>query len=215
MKSSNIAAVAIGAAVMAALLAYPAFATTASTKTSPTTASGAAAAAASGSSPAVTPSPNAMNRDPGIFLAHGGPFGGGRGGGGRSQTTTFTNGQTITLTSTSGNYYVVGTQGKTNGTASGTLTFTVTGKLSAGYILNVGGNLVVAGTTYSVTSGSAVMGSGGAGIQGQGATSSSGSFIVRAQARGDFSGTTTATVALDFSNGTTEYAVLLTSTITG
>jgi hypothetical protein len=218
MKSSNIAAVAIGAAVMAALLAYPALATTASTNTSPTTASGAvaaAAAAASGSSPAVTPSPNAMNRGPGVFLAHGGPFGGGRGGGRSQTTTTFTNGQTITLTSTSGNYYVVGTQGKTNGTASGTLTFTVAGKLSAGYILNVGGNLVVAGTTYSVTSGSAVMGSGGAGIQGQGATSSSGSFIVRAQARGDFSGTTTAKVALDFINGTTEYAVLLTSTIAG
>jgi hypothetical protein len=211
MKTSNIAVVALGAAVMAALLAYPAFATTASTNTSPTTISGAAAAVSS--SPAVTPSPNVMNRGPGFFLAHGGPFGGGRGG--QSQTTTFSNGQTITLTSTSGNYYVVGTKGKTNGTASGTLTFTVTGKLSAGYVLNVGGSLVVNGTTYNVTSGSAVMGPGGAGIQGQGATSSSGSYIVRAQARGDFSGTTTATVALDFSNGTTEYAVLLTSTIQG
>jgi hypothetical protein len=212
MKTSNIAVVALGAAVVAALLAYPAFATTASTNASPATTSGAAAAAAS-SSLAVTPSPNLMNRGPGFFPAHGGPFGGDRGG--RSQATTFTTGQTITLTSSSGNYYVVGTQGKTNGTASGTLTFTVTGKLSAGYILNIGGTLVVNGTTYNVTSGSAMMGPGGAGIQGQGATNSSGSYMVRAQARGDFSGTTTARVALDFSNGTTEYAVLLTSTITG
>jgi hypothetical protein len=142
----------------------------------------------------------------------GGQFGGGRG---QSQATTFSNGQTITLTSTSGNYYVVGTQGKTNGTASGTLTFTVTGKLTGGYVLSIGGNLVVNGTTYNVTSGSAMMGLGGSGIQGEGATSSSGSYIVRATARGDFSGTTTSRVALDFSNGTTEYAVSLTSTITG
>jgi len=56
---------------------------------------------------------------------------------------------------------------------------------------------------------------GGSGIQGQGATSSSGSFILRASARGDFSGTTTGTVSVDFSNGTTEYAVFLTTTIQG
>jgi len=146
-------------------------------------------------------------------------FGGGRAGGrgvhGQTQAATFTTGQVITLTSTSGSYFVVGTQGKTNGTASGTLTFTVAGKLTGGYILNVGGSLTVNGTTYNVTSGSAAMGPGGSGIQGEGATSSSGSYIVRATARGDFSGTTTATVSLDFSNGTTEYAVSLTSTITG
>ena len=59
------------------------------------------------------------------------------------------------------------------------------------------------------------MGPGGSGIQGQGATSSSGSFIMRASARGDFRGTTTAMVSVDFSNGTTEYAVFLTSTIQG
>jgi len=144
-----------------------------------------------------------------------GPFGGGGGGRGQAQAATFTTGQTITLTSTAGSYFVVGTQGKTNGTASGTLTLTVDGKLTAGYILSVGGSVTVAGTTYNVTSGSAVMGPGGANIQGEGATSSSGSYILRATARGNFSGTTSAKVTLDFSNGTTEYAVSLTSTITG
>jgi hypothetical protein len=214
MKASNIAVVALGVAVAAALFAYPAFANTASTNASPTGSAG--AAVASSSSQAIAPSSSVMNRGPGLFLAHGGPYGGHRGGyEGRTQTTTFSNGQTITLTSTSGRFYVAGTNGKTNGTASGTLTFTVAGKLSGGYVLNIGGNLVVNGTTYNVASGSATMGLGGLGIQGQGTTSSSGSFIVRAQARGDFSGTTTATVALDFSNGTTEYAVLLTSTIQG
>jgi hypothetical protein len=211
MKTSNIAVVALGAAIMAAFLAYPAFATTASTN-SPTQSTSPIAAPPGGAATALMPAP--MQHIAGFFGGHGGgPFRGGRGG--QSQATIFSDGQTITLTSTNGNYYVVGTQGTTNGTASGTLRFTVAGKLSAGYILNIGGSLTVNGTTYNVTSGSAVMGPGGAGIQGEGATSSSGSYIVRATARGDFSGTTTARVSLDFSNGTTEYAVLLTSTITG
>ncbi len=211
MKTSHVAVVALGAAVMAALLAYPVFAATASANASPTTIS--SGAAASGS-PATAPSPNVMHRGPGFFWANGGPFGDGRGG--RSQpTTTFSNGQTITLTSTSGTYYVVGTQGKTNGTASGTLTFTVAGNLRAGYIVNIAGSIVVNGTAYNITSGSGTMGPGGASIMGQGATSSSGSYILRAYARGDFSGTTSARVSVDFSNGTTEYAVFLTSSIQG
>jgi hypothetical protein len=212
MKTTNVAVVALGAAVMAALLAYPAFATTAQNNISPTTTSGSApAAAGSTNTAAMAPIPKGMHPGPGFRGGGRGPFGQG----GAGQTTTFTNGQTITLTSTKGEYFVVGSNGKTNGTASGTLTFTVTGKLTAGYILNVGGSLTVNGTTYNVTSGSALMGPGGSGIQGQGATSASGSFIVRASARGDFSGTTTSTVSLDFSNGTTEYAVFLTGSIQG
>lgn len=211
MKSSKIAVVALGAAVMAALLAYPAFGTAASANGSPTP-STSSVAATSGSA-ATAAAPALMHRIAGFFGGRGGPFGGGHGG--QGQATTFTTGQTITLTSTSGHYFVVGTQGKANGTASGTLTFTVTGKLAGGYILSVEGSITVAGTTYNVSSGSAVMGPGGAGIQGEGATSSSGSFILRATAHGNFSGTTTARTSLDFSNGTTEYAVLLTGNITG
>src|SRR5208283_5624458 len=45
-------------------------------------------------------------------------------------------GQTFTVTSTQGKYFVPGTP-STNGTASGTLKFTVTGKLSGGYTLSV------------------------------------------------------------------------------
>ena len=213
MKASHIAVVALGAAVMAAFLAYPAFAATASTSTSSTTSSGSAVTSSSTASP---PTPGPMHRIAAFFGWGGfGPFGAGRGGQGQAQAATFTTGQTITITSTAGSYFVVGTQGKTNGTASGTLTFTVGGKLTAGYILSVGGSITVAGTTYNLTSGSGVMGPGGANIQGQGATSSSGSYIVRATARGNFSGTTTSTVSLDFGNGTTEYAVFLTGTITG
>jgi len=207
MKASQIAVVALGAAVMVAFLAYPAFATTASTNNNPATSSGSPAAATSSTAAPQMGGP--MHRIAAFFGGRGGLFGG------HSAATNFTTGQTITLTSTNGNYFVVGSQGLTNGTASGTLTFTVTGKLTAGYILNVGGSLTVAGTTYNVTSGSAVMGPGGSGIQGEGATSPSGSYIVRATAHGDFSGTTTSRVSLDFSSGTTEYAVVLSGTITG
>lgn len=133
----------------------------------------------------------------------------------RSPAVNFSTGQVITLTSTKGSYFVVGTQGKTNGTASGTITLTVDGRLTAGYTLTFAGSVTVAGSTYTVSSGSGIMGPGGASVQGEGATSPSGSFILNGSARGDFTGTTTATVSLDFSNGTTEYAVSLTCTISG
>ncbi len=210
MKKTNVAVVALGAAVVAALLAYPAFATTAPTNTSPTMSYG-SAASASAFGAATASDPDGMRFGQGFGANGRGPFGADH----ASPTTTFTTGQKITLTSTKGEYFVVGTKGKTNGTASGTLTFTVTGKLTTGYILNMGGSLTLNGTTYNVTSGSAVMAPDGSRIHGQGATSSSGSFIIRAIARGDFSGTTTSHVSLDFSSGTTEYAVLLTSSIQG
>ena len=212
MKASQIAVVGLGAAIMVAFLAYPAFAQTASTSTSST----------STSSAHPGPLRGVIQGFAKFFAGHGGPLMGGSGfgpfggPGARSGAgTTFTTGQTITLTSTSGMYYVVGTQGKTNGTASGTLTLTVTGALRGGYVLNIGGSLTVAGTSYTVSSGSGVMGPGGANIQGEGATSSSGTFILRASARGNFSGTDSARVSLDFSNGTAEYVVSLTSTIAG
>jgi hypothetical protein len=121
-------------------------------------------------------------------------------------------GQTFTITSTAGNYYVAGTP-STNGTASGTLTFTVTGKLSEGYTLSISsGSLTVAGTTYTVTSGSAQMGPDAGSIVGQGSTNPTGSFLIRAGARGSFVGTT-GVVGLDLQSGSSEYLVVLTGTI--
>lgn len=123
-------------------------------------------------------------------------------------------GQTITLTSTSGKYFVVGTP-KTNGTASGTLTFTVTGKLSEGYTLSVtSGSLTVAGTTYSVSSGTAQMNGGASGIEGQGSTSPTGQFLLHATARGSFVGSS-ALVSLDLQSGSSEYLVSLTCSTSG
>jgi len=140
---------------------------------------------------------------PGQWNQQGGWFG-------QSQSeVNLTVGQTITFASTSGEYRTVGNSG-TNGTASGTITFKVTGGLSQGYTLTItSGSLTIAGTTYTVESGSAQMDPFGTTISGQGTIGSSGSFILHASAHGTFVGTS-ASVSLDFTNGTTEYLVVLT-----
>lgn len=121
-------------------------------------------------------------------------------------------GQAFTMTSTTGRYYVTGTPSD-NGTASGSLTFTVTGKLSAGYTLSIGsGSLTVAGTTYTVSSGTAQMGRGASDIVGQGATNPTGQFILRAGAHGSFVGST-GLVSLDLQSGSSEYLVFLAGSI--
>jgi hypothetical protein len=120
-------------------------------------------------------------------------------------------GQTITLTSTQGAYYVMGSS--TNGTASGTVTFTVTAKLTGGYTLSISsGTLTVAGTTYTISSGSAQAGLFATTIVGQGATSPTGQFLLRASAVGSFAGTT-GHLFIDLQSGSTEYAVALAGTI--
>ena len=123
-------------------------------------------------------------------------------------------GQTFTITSTTGKYFVAGTS-KTNGTASGTLTFTVTGKLAAGYTLSIkSGSLTVAGTTYTITSGTAQMGRDASVVVGQGATNPTGTFLLRASAHGSFVGST-GTVSLDLQSGSSEYLVFLAGSISG
>ncbi len=122
-------------------------------------------------------------------------------------------GQTFTVTSTQGMYFVVGTPSN-NGTASGTLTFTVTGKLSSGYILSLSsGSLTVAGTTYAVSSGAAQMNRGATGITGSGATTNpTGQFLFRTTARGTFVGST-ARLSLDLQSGSSEYLVYLSGSV--
>jgi len=125
-----------------------------------------------------------------------------------------TAGQTIDLTSTQGTYTVVGNSSET-GTASGTLTFNVTGSLARGYVLSLtSGSIVVNGTTYTITSGSAQTGTDAQRLTGQGETSPSGDFLISASASGNFGGTT-AHAQIDFSNGTTEYEISLICTVVG
>lgn len=143
-----------------------------------------------------------------------------------ASTTTIpglTVGQVFTIASTQGHFHVVGDKSE-NGTASGTMTFTVTGKFAGGYDLSITtGSLDVNGTTYAVSSGSAESGPYAHHMVGQGTTAlvgtasanaTSGAFLMRATARGTFGGEY-ATMSVDLQSGTTEYAISLVGTIQG
>jgi hypothetical protein len=131
---------------------------------------------------------------------------------GMPSAANLTVGQTITVTSSRGSYYVVGTP-SSNGTAWGTITFAVTSKLSGGYTLSItSGSIVVGGTTYTISSGTAQTGPSADVISGQGTTTPTGQFLLQGYARGTFAGTTSQLV-LDFKAGSTEYAVTLTGTV--
>lgn len=128
------------------------------------------------------------------------------------ETANLTVGQTITVTSSQGAFQVIGTPSN-NGTASGTITFTVTSKLAEGYTLSItSGSIVVGGTTYTISSGTAQAGPSADLILGQGTTTPTGQFLLRGTARGSFAGTT-GSLLLDFKAGSTEYAVALTGTV--
>jgi hypothetical protein len=121
--------------------------------------------------------------------------------------------QTIALTSTSGQCAEIN-DSSANGTASGNLTFTVTGKLAEGYTISLtGGSITVGSNNYTISSGSAQTGPAANSIERQGTTSSSGNFIIQAQARGNFAGTSS-TVSVDLSAGGTEYLVTLETSVT-
>ncbi len=125
---------------------------------------------------------------------------------------SLTVGQTITVTSTQGEYHLIGDP-SVNGTASGTITFTVTSKLDQGYTLSMSsGTIVVDGTSYTIASGSAQTGRSADVITGQGSTTPTGEFLLQGFARGSFSGTT-GQLLLDFQAGSTEYAVALSGSI--
>lgn len=210
-KTTQIATMAIivAAAMVAAIIAYPLILSASATSASMApSATPSAQARTSHWSPQTNPNfdfgSNPMN-------SWAGPM---RTGPGYSQSrANFTVGQTITITSTQGMFRAIGS--KVNGTASGTLTFSVSGKLARGYVLSItGGSIEVAGTMYTISSGSAQMGPFAASIAGQGVTTA-GTFLLSAQAHGSFAGPSTAFVSLDLSAGSTEYAVALTGAIQG
>ena len=131
---------------------------------------------------------------------------------GLPSVTSLAVGQTITVASSQGSFYVIGTP-STNGTASGTITFTVTAKLAEGHTLSVtGGTLVIGGTTYTISSGTAQTGPSADLIAGQGTTTPTGQFLLQGAARGSFADTT-GQALLDFQAGSTEYAVALTGAV--
>lgn len=218
-KTATVAAVAV--TLVAAMLAYSAMVLPASAQTAATSST---STSASNSNTAIASGQWGGPQGPG---GHAGPFQGGfpggfQGGQGRDgpgrapqlQQANLTVGQTITVTSTQGKFYVVGEANDT-GTASGTVTFTVTGKLAAGYTLSITqGSLVVNGTTYTISSGSAQTDPAATTLTGQGATTPAGQFIIQADSSGSFAGTS-ATMSLDLGAGTTEYLVTLAGTVEG
>jgi hypothetical protein len=199
-KTATVMAATIG--IIAVLLAYPALSTVyAQTATSSSTSSSASSSTLTGLGP--------CGNGPG-------PMGGGWNIGGPGFGQSFGRadvsvGQTITFTSTSGQYFVVGHRSE-NGTASGSVVFTVTGNLTQGFTLSISGKVVVGSTTYTISSGSGQMNPSASTISGQGATSSSGAFILQGTSRGSFVGST-ATVSLDLQSGSTEYNVVLSGTV--
>ncbi len=216
-KAATLSVVAV--TVVLALLAYSAVLAPATAQTSTTTSTSSTSTQTSATS-------TTHNQPPG---GHGGPFGGPfglppQGGQGFAQgpgrgifqqnRVNVSVGQTITLTSTQGTYFVAGDTAQ-NGTASGTLTFSVTGSLTTGYTLSLtGGSLVVNGNTYSIASGSAQMDPSATTMTGQGTTTPTGAFIVQASAHGDFV-SSSGVVSLDFKAGSTEYLINLVTTVQG
>jgi len=186
MKTAKIAA--IGAvtvfAMVALLVAYPAMAATqAASLSAAVPLTGTSLASTSTGSTSIIPTPTAL-----------------------------TPGQTITFTSTSGKYVTIGSTSGT-GTASGAVTFTVTGAFKGGYALSITtGSLTIGANTYTITSGSAEMGPYQAHLVGQGQTSGSGSFLLAAGAHANLAGTTYNTLRFDITVGGTQYGVVLLAT---
>ncbi len=122
-------------------------------------------------------------------------------------------GQTLTLTSTAGGFWVVGDR-SVNGTASGSMTLQVTGSLTGGYILSVtGGSLNVNGTTYTISSGSAELGPHGIYIVGQGQAGSA-QLLFLDRSLGRFGSTNYAVLRVDLKDGSSEFAARLLVTVT-
>ena len=121
-------------------------------------------------------------------------------------------GQTITLTSVAGGYWVVGDRAS-NGTATGSMTLKVTGDLAGGFILTVtGGSFNINGTTYTISSGSAQLGPYGRFAEGQGQAGSA-QFLFIDRNLGKFGSASYAVLRVDLKDGSSEFAARLLVTV--
>ena len=128
------------------------------------------------------------------------------------QRIQLSSGQTITLASVAGGYWVVGER-SVNGTASGSMTLNVSGSLTGGHILTLtGGSLTINGTTYIISSGSAELGPRGAYIVGQGQAGTT-QFLFLDRSLGKFGNTAYGVLRVDLKAGSSEFAARLLVTI--
>jgi hypothetical protein len=156
--------------------------------------------------PAIAASPSApQNTNPSQLLQQSATM--------SSQKIQLTDGQTITLTSVAGGWWVVGDR-TDNGTASGTMTLQVTGALKAGYIISItGGSFNINGTTYSISSGSAELGPHRIYMVGNGQAGTA-QFLFQDRSLGKFGSTGYGVLKVDLKDGTSEFAARLLVTVT-
>jgi hypothetical protein len=156
--------------------------------------------------PAIAASPSAsQNTNPSQLLQQSATM--------ASQKIQLTSGQTITLTSVAGGWWVVGDRAN-NGTASGTMALQVTGVLKDGYIISVtGGSFNINGTTYSISSGSAELGPHGIYLVGNGQAGTA-QFLFHGRSLGKFGSTGYGVLRVDLKDGTSEFAARLLVTVT-
>ena len=129
-----------------------------------------------------------------------------------AQPIQLSSGQTITLTSVAGGYWVVGDR-TVNGTASGSMTLQVSGDLTGGYILTVtGGSFNVNGTTYTISTGSAELGPRGYCMVGNG-QAGTGQFLFLDRNLGKFGNTNYGVLRVDLKDGSSEFAARLLVTV--
>jgi hypothetical protein len=122
-------------------------------------------------------------------------------------------GQSFTLTSIAGGYREIGNP-SVNGTATGSLTFQVSGTFTAGYSVSVtGGQVTANGTTYTVSGGSGELGRYGVHMVGQGQAGTAAQFLFSANNLGKFGSADYGVLRVDLSNGSGEFAVRLLVTI--
>lgn len=122
-------------------------------------------------------------------------------------------GQTITLTSVAGGYREAG-DSSINGTATGSLGLAVTGGYVGGYSLSItGGTMLINGTTYTVSTGSAELGPYGRHMVGQGQAGNSGQFLFEVRDLGKFGSTDYGVLRVDLSNGPSQFIARLLVTI--
>ncbi len=118
-------------------------------------------------------------------------------------------GQTFTLTSVVGGYHQVGDR-SVNGTATGSMSFSVTGAFSGGYALSItGGTISIDGTTYTISGGSAQLGRSGEYMVGQGQLAGSGQFLFLEKNLGKFGSTDHGVLRIDLTNGSQEFGIRL------
>lgn len=129
-----------------------------------------------------------------------------------SQKIQLAAGQTITLTSVAGGFWVVGDRAA-NGTASGSMTLQVSDNFTGGYVLSVtGGSMNINGTTYTISNGSAELGPYGANMVGHGQAGTA-QFLFLDRSLGKFGSTNYGVLHVDLKDGTSEFAARLLVTI--